>query len=145
MVSVGALLKVADLDTKLYVILGSHACRTAILMLEHKGIEYERVELPATLHPFLLRLHGFSGNRAPFRHLEGQPRSRRRMLAVADRFGEHLRVFDTIARLGGDEFAILVDDLDAPDQAGRVAQRVLDALATPLELRDSTVDLGAST
>jgi glutathione S-transferase len=87
MVPVGALLKVADLDTKLYVILGSHACRTAILMLEHKGIEYERVELPATLHPFLLRLHGFSGNRAPFRHLEGQPRSRRRMLAVADRFG----------------------------------------------------------
>ena len=77
----------AGQDTKLYVILGSHACRTAMLTLEHKGIEYKRVELPTALHPFILRLHGFSGNRAPFRHLEGQPRSRRRMLAVADRFG----------------------------------------------------------
>jgi hypothetical protein len=35
---------------KLYVILGSHACRTGMLKLEHKGIDYERVELPAGLH-----------------------------------------------------------------------------------------------
>ena len=47
--------------TKLYVILGSHACRTGMLMLEHKGIEYERVELPTGLHPFLLPLRGFRG------------------------------------------------------------------------------------
>jgi glutathione S-transferase len=77
----------AEHETKLYVILGSHACRTAILMLEHKGIAYRRVELPATLHPFLLRLHGFSGNPAPFRELGRQPKRARRMLAVADRFG----------------------------------------------------------
>jgi diguanylate cyclase (GGDEF)-like protein/PAS domain S-box-containing protein len=66
------------------------------------------------------------------------------LIAVADRFDAHLRDFDTIARLGGDEFAILVDDLDAPNQAGLVAQRVLDALEHPFELRDRTVAIGAS-
>ena len=69
---------------KLYVILGSHACRAAILMLEHKGIEYERIELATGFHPFLLRLHGFSGNPAPFRELDGESNP---MLGIADRAG----------------------------------------------------------
>jgi arsenate reductase-like glutaredoxin family protein len=30
---------------KLYVIPGSHACRSAILMLEHKQVPYRRVAL----------------------------------------------------------------------------------------------------
>ena len=50
------------MEAKLYVILGSHACRAGILVLEHKGIDYELVELPTALHPFALRLHGFAGN-----------------------------------------------------------------------------------
>jgi glutathione S-transferase len=71
-------------EAKLYVILGSHACRTGMLMLEHKGIEYERVELPAGLHPFLLRLHGFAGNPAPFRVIDAK---RHLMLRTLDRMG----------------------------------------------------------
>ncbi|HEX8075505.1 MAG TPA: hypothetical protein VF545_11050 [Thermoleophilaceae bacterium] len=55
---------------KLYVIPGSHACRTGILLLEHKRIDYELVELTTGLHPLLLRLRGFQGNPAPFRPLE---------------------------------------------------------------------------
>jgi glutathione S-transferase len=70
---------------KLYVILGSHACRTGILMMEHKGIPYERVELPTGLHPFLVRLHGFAGNRAPFREIDDD--RPHRMLGTIDRFG----------------------------------------------------------
>jgi hypothetical protein len=49
------------MEAKLYVILGSHACRTGMLMLAHKSIDYERVELPTGLHPFALRLLGFAG------------------------------------------------------------------------------------
>jgi len=64
--------------------------------------------------------------------------------AVAERFGASLRDFDTIARLGGDEFAILVDDLDAPDQAGRVAQRVLDVFSQPLPITGREIAIGAS-
>jgi diguanylate cyclase (GGDEF)-like protein/PAS domain S-box-containing protein len=66
------------------------------------------------------------------------------LTAVADRFTTTLRGFDTVARLGGDEFAILFDELEAPDQAGRVAQRVLDSLVSPLALPDREVAIGAS-
>jgi glutathione S-transferase len=45
---------------KLYVIPGSHACRSAMLMLEHKGTPYERVDIPTLLHPIASRLHGFN-------------------------------------------------------------------------------------
>lgn len=72
------------MKAKLYVILGSHACRTGMLLLEHKGIDYERVELPTGLHPFVLRLRGFAGNPAPFRDLGDRPT---RMLVTADRMG----------------------------------------------------------
>jgi diguanylate cyclase (GGDEF)-like protein/PAS domain S-box-containing protein len=66
------------------------------------------------------------------------------LVAVADRLRIALRGYDTLARLGGDEFALLVDDLDAPRQAGRVAQRALDALVEPLRLPDREVAIGAS-
>ena len=72
------------MEAKLYVILGSHACRTGILMMEHKGIEYELVELPTGLHPVVLRLRGFAGNPVPFRRIDD---SRHRMLVTADRMG----------------------------------------------------------
>jgi glutathione S-transferase len=44
---------------KLYVIPGSHACRSAMLMLEHKQVPYRRVDIVTLLHPLVARLHGF--------------------------------------------------------------------------------------
>jgi glutathione S-transferase len=44
---------------KLYVIPGSHACRSAMLMLEHKRAPYRRVDIVTLLHPLVARLHGF--------------------------------------------------------------------------------------
>ena len=44
---------------KLYVIPGSHACRSAMLMLEHKQVPYRRVDVMTLLHPVVARLHGF--------------------------------------------------------------------------------------
>lgn len=43
----------------LYVIPGSHACRSAMLMLEHKQVPYRRVDIVTLLHPLVARLHGF--------------------------------------------------------------------------------------
>jgi glutathione S-transferase len=73
----------AGRTAKLYVI-PTHPCATAMLMLEHKGIPYQRVDLPAPLHPLALRLHGFRGNAAAFRDIDGRPH---RVLALADRTG----------------------------------------------------------
>src|SRR4051795_2473073 len=44
---------------KLYVIPGSHACRSAMLMLEHKQVPYRRIDIVTLLHPLVVRLRGF--------------------------------------------------------------------------------------
>jgi glutathione S-transferase len=44
---------------KLYVIPGSHACRSGMLMLEHKRVPYRRVEFITLTHATMARLHGF--------------------------------------------------------------------------------------
>jgi glutathione S-transferase len=44
---------------KLYVIPGSHACRSGMLMLEHKRAPYRRVDVVTLTHPMVVRLHGF--------------------------------------------------------------------------------------
>jgi glutathione S-transferase len=49
----------------LYAIPGSHAVRTGELMLEHKGIEFRRVNFPPGPHRVIVRLLGFSGDRVP--------------------------------------------------------------------------------
>ena len=66
------------------------------------------------------------------------------LIAVAERFEARLRGFDTIARLGGDEFALLFDELREADEARVLAQRVLDALVSPLPLPGRDVAIGAS-
>src|SRR5437764_9556420 len=43
----------------LYVIPGSHSCRSAMLMLNHQHAPYRRVEVLTGLHPLMARLHGF--------------------------------------------------------------------------------------
>jgi glutathione S-transferase len=73
-----------DQDATLYVFPGSHACRTAILMLEHKGIDYRRVDLLSGPHPLSVRMRGFPGNASPIRSVDD---GTHRSLAVLDRIG----------------------------------------------------------
>lgn len=69
---------------KLYVISGSHACRTAVLALDLKGVEFRTVVLPTGLHPFAARLLGFPGNPQPIRSVDGRTHAG---LAAMDRMG----------------------------------------------------------
>jgi diguanylate cyclase (GGDEF)-like protein/PAS domain S-box-containing protein len=61
------------------------------------------------------------------------------LCAVAARLTECVRQEATVARLGGDEFAILLSDLADASQAVRMAERILQALDTPLRLGEHTV------
>jgi glutathione S-transferase len=74
----------APAGAKLYVFPGSHACRSAMLMLEHKGVAYRRIDLMPGLHPLSVRLRGFPGSRAPIRSVDGVTH---RSLAMLDRVG----------------------------------------------------------
>jgi glutathione S-transferase len=74
---------------KLYVIPGSHACRSAILMLEHKRVPFRRVDVPTLLHPLASRLHGFDAG--------GQTRIAGRRRTFAIRFGDLLGTVPALA------------------------------------------------
>jgi glutathione S-transferase len=71
-------------DVILYVIPGSHACRAAMLMLEHKGVPHRVVALPSALHPMLVRVFGFAGGDAKLRDTDGR---RSLMLRVLNQLG----------------------------------------------------------
>ncbi|GEA87931.1 EAL domain-containing protein [Cellulomonas cellasea] len=57
----------------------------------------------------------------------------RLLRAVSDRIRSVLRPQDTAARFGGDEFAVLLDAID-PEQVPRVARRIQNSLARPVEI-----------
>src|SRR5690348_15277230 len=60
-----------DARAKVYVILGSHACRTGTLMLEHKGIPYDVAMMPTGAQRLLPRF-GFPGGTVPALVVDGK-------------------------------------------------------------------------
>jgi len=56
------------------------------------------------------------------------------LIALPPRLREGLRAGDTVARFGGDEFVILCEELDSEGEAIRIAERISEAFALPLEL-----------
>ena len=57
--------------------------------------------------------------------------------SVSAALGAALRDTDLLARLGGDEFMVVVEDFDDPAMLGRVAQKLLDAVAHPFRIEES--------
>ena len=59
-------------EAKLYVIPGSHPSRTAMLMLERKGIPYKRVDLMPVISKGVLKVQRFPGITVPALKLGGE-------------------------------------------------------------------------
>ena len=64
----------------------------------------------------------------------GHPTGDLLLKAVSQRLTACVRETDTVARLGGDEFAIVATNLEIPSGAGRLASKVIKALAKPYSL-----------
>ncbi len=58
----------------------------------------------------------------------------RLLKGVAERLRGTIRVEDTVARLGGDEFTLLFDELSRAEDAARMAEKLLDAFASPFSV-----------
>src|SRR5262249_38580515 len=55
-----------------------------------------------------------------------------------------LREVDLLARLGGDEFMVVVEDFDEPAMLGRIAQKLLDAVAHPFCIEEHDIYVTSS-
>lgn len=65
------------------------------------------------------------------------------LMEVARRWQRHLRPGDMLGRIGSDEFAIFVPDCNV-QRASVVAERLLDALRTPVEVSGVSLNISAS-
>lgn len=66
------------------------------------------------------------------------------LCCVADILKNCLRSEDTVARLGGDEFMVLLPDIEHREDAGRVAQMIIERLSRPLECTGRELHLAVS-
>ncbi len=76
----------------LYVIPGSHACRSGMLMLQHKQLPYRRVDIVTLMHPLAVRLCGFDAG--------GQTRTAGGRRTFGLRLGDRLGTVPALAANG---------------------------------------------
>ncbi|MDX1598658.1 MAG: GGDEF domain-containing response regulator [Marinobacter sp.] len=74
----------------------------------------------------------------------GHPTGDLLLTLIADRIRKVLRGSDFAARIGGDEFTILVDEINAYEDAVLVANKLLDAIAPPTAIRGHELNISAS-
>ena len=55
-----------------------------------------------------------------------------------------VRKTDTVARMGGDEFAVVLTEVESIEDAGLVANKIIDRLSLPIKTEGGYVNIGAS-
>jgi len=81
---------------------------------------------------FFIDLDGFKIVNDQYGHEAGDAVLR----MAAQRFLSCVRAVDTVARFGGDEFAMVLGNLDSPQQAKSVAEKIVHAFAPAMHLPD---------
>jgi diguanylate cyclase (GGDEF)-like protein len=66
------------------------------------------------------------------------------LVALSTRILRALRAEDTAARIGGDEFIAILASVDSMDEAGLVAQRIMEEVSQPIVWSGNSMKLGAS-
>ncbi|HEX2531075.1 MAG TPA: EAL domain-containing protein [Burkholderiaceae bacterium] len=66
------------------------------------------------------------------------------LVAAAERMQQHIKEQDIAARLGGDEFTVLLEDPAASGAAGKLAERLIAAMAQPFIIDDQEMFVTAS-
>ncbi|HEY9890001.1 MAG TPA: EAL domain-containing protein [Candidatus Obscuribacterales bacterium] len=66
------------------------------------------------------------------------------LTAIAQKFQSFIRDTDLVARLGGDEFVILLEEVESPNAAVQVAERILEDLRSPFLIGGQQIFISAS-
>ncbi len=109
---------------------------------ERLGLAVERTRTDATqcFAVIFLDLDRFKVINDSLGHIAGNMVLRE----VAQRLSQQVRPDDLVARLGGDEFAVLIEQLNDPEAALALAQRMLVAMSQPMMINGTEVVPGAS-
>ena len=63
---------------------------------------------------------------------------------VARRLLSCVRETDTVARIGGDEFLIIATEINSPDNAAQIAEKIIQAVSQPVMIHGRQALIGAS-
>ena len=74
----------------------------------------------------------------------GHPVGDELLRGVARRLKRTLRQSDVVARLGGDEFIVLAQNISGPEDAGRIAEKIIAALSKPFSIDGHRMEIRAS-
>ncbi|MCH5521184.1 two-component system response regulator [Pseudomonas syringae] len=66
------------------------------------------------------------------------------LLWVAEQFKATMRPYDVLARIGGDEFTVVIDGLDYPEQAAKIAEKLIERVSGRRQVDGVEITLGAS-
>jgi diguanylate cyclase (GGDEF)-like protein/PAS domain S-box-containing protein len=106
--------------------------------LERAIVNAERQEQRFAL--LFIDLDGFKPINDCYGHAAGDEVLRR----VGQRLTDAIRAVDTAARLGGDEFVVILTDVQARENAERIAEKIIASLSEPYEIAGETLSLSAS-
>ena len=75
---------------------------------------------------------------------QGHPAGDALLQITAQRLLASVRSVDTVARLSGDEFTVILEGLGDPDDAERVAAKIVEAVRAPMRLGDVAINVSVS-
>lgn len=93
--------------------------------------------------PFALLMLDLDGFK-PINDTLGHPVGDEVLKETARRLRQCVRETDTVARMGGDEFVILQASAVVQEEVGHLADRILDAIAEPIQIGGKRIEIGAT-
>ncbi|MFO7786959.1 MAG: EAL domain-containing protein [Halospina sp.] len=120
----------------------------ALTGLPNRGLLDERLEQAISLAKrhhkqaavLFLDLDGFKGINDALGHCMGD----KVLQLVAEKLKRCVRQTDTVCRLGGDEFVILLSEIEHPEDAAQVAEKILADFAAPVRPNGQLLQVGLS-
>lgn len=110
--------------------------RRALMARMETALSQARPE--TTCAVFMMDLDGFKAVNDTHGHSAGDAL----LKAVAQRLTKTLRGRDFVGRLGGDEFVVLTESLAHPDDALRLANKLIDSFNAPFHTPDGSLSVG---